>query len=147
MKGLTTAIGAGALLLAIAACGQTQTQPGGLTQTQAGNGIAPAGQGGSLRDVPAAQVDATRLPAGDPKRVQLDDNGTVLTVQGVEGACSHVSAELASQEAGEVHVVLVDQLDPPRDCPMWARTVQLTVQLDKPLADRKVVLEERTVQS
>jgi hypothetical protein len=146
MKGLTTVVGAGALLLAIGACGQTRTttQPGSADS----NGIAATGQGGSLRDVPAAQLDTTKLPAGYPARVQLDDNGAVLTVQGQEGGCEHSSAELAAQDAGEVHVLLVrDLTDANRVCTRELRLTQLTVQLDKPLADRRVVLEERTVRS
>jgi len=149
MKGLTTVVGAGALVLAIGACGQTSTQ----TTTQPGsaptgaNGIAAGGQG-SLRDVPAGQLDTTRLPAGYPARVQLDDNGAVLTVQGQEGGCEHSSAELTAQDPGEVHVVLVrDLTDTNRVCTRELRLTQLTVQLDKPLAERKVVLEERTVRS
>jgi hypothetical protein len=144
MKGLTTVVGAGALVLAIGACGQTQTT----TQSGSSNGIAAAGQGGSLRDVPAGQLDATKLPAGYPARVQLDDNGAVLTVQGQEGGCEHSSAQLAAQDAGEVHVLLIrDLTDTNRVCTRELRLTQLTVQLDKPLADRRVVLEERTVRS
>ncbi|MFC0545419.1 hypothetical protein [Kutzneria chonburiensis] len=148
MKGLTTVVGAGALVLAIGACGQTSTR----TTTQPGsepgaNGIAASGQG-SLRDVPAAQVDTSRLPAGYPARVQLDDNGAVLTVQGQEGGCEHSRAQLTAQDPGEVHVVLVrDLTDTNRVCTKELRLTQLTVQLDKPLAERKVVLEERTVRS
>ncbi|MFI9381579.1 hypothetical protein [Kutzneria sp. NPDC052558] len=145
MKGLTKAIGAGALLMALGACGQTQTttQPDSPT-----NGIAPAGSGGSLRDVPAAQIDASRLPAGYPARVQLDDNGAVLTVQGEEGGCERSSAELTAQDATSVHVLLTRNLaDTNRVCTKELRLTQLPVQLDKPLADRKVVLEQRTVRS
>jgi hypothetical protein len=146
MKGLTTVVGAGALVLAIGACGQTQTttQPGSADT----NGIAATGQGGSLRDVPAGQLDATKLPAGYPARVQLDDNGAVLTVQAQEGGCEHSSAELAAQATDAVHVLLIrDLTDPARVCTKELRLTQLTVRLDKPLADRKVVLEERTVRS
>ncbi len=145
MKGLTTVVGAGALVLAIGACGQTQTttQPG-----SSGNGIAPAGQGGSLRDVPAAQIDSSHLRAGYPVRVQLDDNGAVLTVQGEEGGCERASALLSSQDAASVHVLLTRNLvDSNRVCTKELRLKQLTVQLDKPLDDREVVLEQRTVRS
>jgi hypothetical protein len=148
MKGLTTAVGVGALLMALGACGQASTrttpQPG---SAPGANGIAAGGQG-SLRDVPAGQVDTTRLPAGYPARVQLDDNGAVLTVQGQEGGCEHSSAQLTAQDPGEVHVVLVrDLADTNRVCTKELRLTQRTVQLDKPLAERKVVLEERTVRS
>ena len=159
MKGLTTVVGAGALVLAIGACGQTQTttQPGsaigsgatGSGATGSGaNGIASAGQGGSLRDVPAAQVDSSRLPAGYPAHVQLDDNGAVLTVQGEEGGCERSGAEATAQDETSVHVLLTRNLvDTNRACTKDLRLTQLTVQLDKPLADRKVVLEQRTVRS
>ncbi|GAA3432007.1 hypothetical protein [Kutzneria kofuensis] len=145
MKGLTTVVGAGALVLAISACGQTQTTT---TPSGSANGIAPAGQGGSLRDVPAEQVDVSKLPAGYPARVQLDDNGAVLAVQGQEGGCEHSSAELSAQDAASVHVLLTRNLvESDRVCSKELRLTQLTVQLDKPLADRKVVLEQRTVRS
>lgn len=144
MKALTTVVGAGALVLALAACGQTQTT----TQPGSANGIAPAGQGGSLRDVPSTQVDMSKLPQGYPARVQLDDNGATLAVQGQEGGCEHSSAELAAQDADAVHVLLIRNLaDANRVCTKELRLTQLTVQLDKPLADRKVVLEQRTVRS
>lgn len=144
MKGLTTVVGAGALVLAISACGQTQTT----TLPGSANGIAPAGQGGSLRDVPAAQVDATKLPADYPARVQLDDNGAALVVQGEEGGCERSGAEVSAQDATSVHVLLTRNLaDTNRVCTKDLRLTQLTVQLDKPLADRKVVLEQRTVRS
>jgi hypothetical protein len=143
MKGLPTVVAAGALVLAISACGQTQTTlPGG------SNGIAPAGQGGSLRDVPTAQVDSSKLPAGYPTRVQLDDNGAVLTVQGEEGGCEHTGAEATAQDATSVHVLITRALSGTNQvCTKELRLVRLTVQLDKPLADRKVVLEQRTVRS
>lgn len=154
MKGLTTAVGAGALVLAIGACGQTQTttQPGSVIGSGAtgsgANGIAAAGQGGSLRDVPAAQVDSSRLPAGYPAHVQLDDNGAVLTVQGAEGGCERSGAEATAQDETSVHVLLTRNLvDTNRACTKDLRLTRLTVQLDKPLADRKVVLEQRTVRS
>jgi len=148
MKGLTTVVGAGALVLAISACGQTQTTTLPGSANTGANGIAATGQGGSLRDVPAGQVDASRLPAGYPARVQLDDNGAVLTVQGEEGGCERSSAELSSQDAASVHVLLTRNLaDTNRVCTKELRLTQHTVQLDKPLADRKVVLEQRTVRS
>ena len=144
MKGLTTVVGAGALVLAMSACGQTQTT----THPGSANGIAPAGQGGSQRDVPAAQIDSSHLPAGYPVRVQLDDNGAVLTVQGEEGGCERSSAMLSAQDAGTVHVLLTRNLaDTNRVCTKELRLTQLPVRLDKPLADRKVVLEQRTVRS
>jgi hypothetical protein len=143
MKGLTTAVGAGALVLAMGACGQTHTTLPGSTE-----GIAPAGQGGSLRDVPAAQVDASGLPAGYPTHVQLDDNGATLAVQSEEGGCEHSSAEVTGQDATSVHVLLTRTLaDSNRICTKELRLKQLTVQLDQPLADRKVVLAQRTVRS
>jgi hypothetical protein len=47
-----------------------------------------------------------------------------------------------------VHVLLIrDLTDTNRVCTRELRLTQLTVQLDKPLADRKVVLEQRTVRS
>ncbi|MFC0431495.1 hypothetical protein [Kutzneria buriramensis] len=146
MKGLTTVVGVGALVLALSACGQTQTTT--LPGSAPTNGIAPAGQGGSLRDVPAAQVDTSKLPQGYPARVQLDDNGAVLTVQGEEGGCEHTSAQPTAQDATAVHVLITRALaGADQVCTKELRLTQLTVQLDKPLADRKVVLEQRTVRS
>jgi hypothetical protein len=137
MKRLATAVGAGALVLALGACGQTHTQISAA-------GIAP----GNNRDVPATQVDASRLPAGYPVRVQQDDTGSVLTVQGEEGGCEKASAELAAQDGSAVHVVLVRTLAPTNQvCSKDLRFKQLTVRLDNPLADRQVVLEQRTVRS
>jgi hypothetical protein len=145
MTGLRTVVGAGALVLAVSACGQTHTQT---TLPGSANGIAPADKGGSLRDVPAAQVDPSRLPAGYPARVQLDDNGATLVVEGEEGGCERSGAEVTAQNATSVHVLLTRNLaGTDHVCTKELRLTPLTVRLDKPLADRKVVLEQRTVRS
>ena len=137
MKRLTTAVGAGALVLALGACGQTQT-------TSPGTGVLPV----ASRDVPATQVDSSRLPSGYPAKVQQDDTGSMLTVQGEEGGCEKASAQLTAQDNSAVHVVLVRTLAPTTQvCTKELRLKPLTVRLDNPLADRKVVLEQRTVRS
>ncbi|AHI00225.1 hypothetical protein GCM10010174_83320 [Kutzneria viridogrisea] len=138
----------GALLFLVGACGQPSqpTVPDNkpASNGQPANGILP----GADRAVPENRVDGTRLPKGYPRQAWTDENGGTLTVQAQEGGCEHAKIDLAEQSATAVRVVLIrDLTDTNRVCTKDLRLPKLSVQLDKPLADRTVVLEQQTIRS
>lgn len=147
MRRLHAAVGAGALLLALAACAQQPTN-------EVGFGGQPPAPPGPVQPKPEQErapvaetaVDVSALPKGYPKKVWTQDDGTVIVATGQEGGCSKVHAELAEQTADHVKVVLVEETpEPPGICTMDLRYPPVAVQLDAPLDARKVVLEQRDV--
>jgi hypothetical protein len=140
-------VGAGVLLLALAACAQ---QP----PNEVGFGGQPPVPPGPVQPKPEQErvqvaetaVDASLLPKGYPRKVWTQDGGTVVVANGQEGGCSKVHAELAEQTADHVKVLFVEETpEPPGICTMDLRYPPLAVRLDAPLDARKVVLEERDV--
>ena len=138
---LITAAGAGALLLATAACGQQQPD--------VGFGGQPPQQSGPAEPKPAQErspvPESQRAPgAGD---VWTQDGGTALGVIGQEGGCSRVHAEVADQNANQVTLALVEETPTPaRMCTMDLRYPPVAVQLAEPLGERTVAVEHRDVQ-
>lgn len=147
MRRLTTAVGAGTLLLALAACGQQSTDDvgfGGQPPVPPGP-VAPKPE---AQRTPVAQdaIDAAALPKSYPKRVWTQDNGNAVVVTGQEGGCSKVHAELAEQTADHIKIKLVEATpDPPGICTMDLRYPPLGLRLSEPLNNRKVVLEHTDV--
>ncbi|WP_440900164.1 hypothetical protein [Actinosynnema sp.] len=93
-----------------------------------------------------AKVDAAALPETYDKQVQVGPDGRALLVNGLAGGCKNASAEVAAQSAEQVLVTLVTTYYPPRGggaCTDDLRPVPLTVTLDAPLGERRVVLESR----
>ncbi|WP_285502080.1 hypothetical protein [Actinokineospora sp. NBRC 105648] len=118
------------------------TQPSGEPERQPArtppDGAAP---------VPAAQVDATGLVQDYPTMAWTDDGGKTVGVQGQEGGCGKASAEVTEQSDTQVVITLVETQPPkPAQCTMDIRYPKLTVELAKPLGERKIVLksEQRT---
>lgn len=86
------------------------------------------------------QLDASGLPKGHPKKVLVD--GAKLTITAQESGCEKASAELGAQTGSKVVVTLVRTT--PEDaqmCTMDVRFPPLTVELDKPIGDRTLVLK------
>jgi hypothetical protein len=159
MRSLGTALGAGALLVALVGC----SSQGGIERSDAGGGPVlttesptspteptstepefdtPVPPGG--KQVPKDKVDASLMPEGTPSVVWTEADGHVLGATGVEGGCSKASLELVKQDAQQVHVELVETT--PSDtqaCTMDIRYPPLSLKLDTPLGDRKVVLTHR----
>ncbi len=150
MRPLHTTVGAGALLLALSACAGQQGDVGF-------GGQPPVPQEPPAPVQPKPQQERTPVPAnlikaaipgqsGTP-RVWTQDGGNVVVTTGQEGGCSKVHAEVADQNAQQVKVVLVNETpEPPGICTMDLRHPPVAVQLDQPLDQRTVVLEERDVQ-
>ncbi|WP_092786837.1 hypothetical protein [Actinokineospora terrae] len=99
-------------------------------------------------EVPAAQIDATGVAQDYPTMVWTEDGGTDVGVVAQEGGCGKASAEVTEQTATQVVITLVETQPPkPAQCTMDLRFPKLSVHLDSPLADRKVVLKsEQRVQ-
>ncbi|WP_147459934.1 hypothetical protein [Actinokineospora cianjurensis] len=93
-------------------------------------------------EVPAAQIDATGVAQDYPTMVWTEDGGTDVGVVAQEGGCGKASAEVTEQTATQVVITLVETQPPkPAQCTMDLRFPKLSVHLDSPLADRKVVLK------
>ncbi|RKT82374.1 hypothetical protein SAMN05421805_11658 [Saccharopolyspora antimicrobica] len=140
-------MGAGALLLALAACAQQPTDDVGFGgQPPAPPGPVQPKPENERTPVAESSLDATALPEGYPAKVWTQENGTALVATGQEGGCSKVHAELAEQTAEQVKLVLVEETpEPPGICTMDLRYPPVAVRLDAPLDARKVVLEQRDV--
>lgn len=153
MRRLYTAVGAGALLLTAAACGDKQPDVGFGGQPPAPPPSEQAAPAEPVKPkpveqrqgVPANAVEA-RLPQGYPTQVWTQNGGTVVVATGQEGGCSNVHAEVAKQNARQVTVVFVEEVPKqPQMCTMDIRYPPVTAQLDAPLGERTVVLQQRDV--
>lgn len=114
---------------------QPDQKPGADGQDRPNVGQPPKG----AEPVPDKQVEAKNLPQGHPTKVLV--KGTTLAVTAQESGCDKATAELGKQTASQVEVtVVITQPKQPRMCTMDIRYPVLTVELDKPLADRTVVL-------
>ena len=149
MRRLHTTVGAGVLLLAIAACAEQQPSVG-----YGGPPPAPPAPPGPVTvkpveqrvAVPESAVDSSKLPGSYPKKVWTQDGGNVVVATGEEGGCSKVHAETAEQTAEQVKVVFVEETpEPPGICTMDLRYPPVTAKLDSPLGQRKIVLDKREV--
>jgi hypothetical protein len=147
MRRLHTAVGAGVLLLALAACAEQKPDVGF-------GGQPPAPPPGPVVPkpveervpVPESALDFSKLPKGYPHKVWTQDGGTVVVATGKEGGCSKVHAEASDQNAQQVTIVLVDQTpEPPGICTMDLRYPPVAVRLSAPLDQRKLVLEQRDI--
>lgn len=150
MTRLTTAVGAGVLLLLGSACGSSQgtnAQPAPATSaTQAPAGTPDRQPVRTPPDgttaVPATQVDYSRLPKGFPRLVWIAGDGKTLGAVAQEGGCGRASAEVSDEGADKVILTLVEtQPAKPRPCTMDLRYPKVTTQLELPLGNRTVVVQ------
>ncbi|MGH3520550.1 MAG: hypothetical protein ACRDQ7_24905 [Haloechinothrix sp.] len=97
--------------------------------------------------VPQEQIDGSALPQGYPREAATRGNGRTVVITAQEAGCGKASAKLVEQTRTGVVVLLVHTV-PSGDvmCTMDIRYPQVTIDLDEPLADRRLVLEpeERT---
>lgn len=142
MNRIGTVLGAGALLVALAACGTSDRN----TETPPTSSTAPVGQPGltppaDAVPVEGAKLDAAALPEGFPAKVWTESKGNTIGATGQEGGCGKASAEVAEQSAEKVVLVLVETTPANAGmCTMDIRFPTVTAELDQPLGDRKVVL-------
>lgn len=149
MRRLHTAVGAGVLLLAVTACAGQQPDVGFGGQPEvppaAPGPVAPKPESERVPVPETAIQDATK-PGGKAPKVWTQDGGSAVVAIGQEGGCSKVHAEVAEQNAQQVKLVLVEETpDPPGMCTMDLRYPPVAAQLDEPLNQRTVVVEERDV--
>lgn len=141
MRRLHTTVGAGVMLVALAACA------GG--QDDVGFGGKPPAPPGPVEPKPEAQrtpVPPKQLPPDSVGEVWTQDGGTVVVAEGQEGGCSKVHAEAAQQDQKQVKIVLVnEEPEPAGACTMDIRYKDVGVRLDAPLDQRNIVIEERDV--
>lgn len=112
---------------------------------------------GSGPVVPVSQVDASAAPQTFGGTVRTDLTGTELQIEGASGGCSSLTAELTSQTADAVTVLLTDTGNPtPPPLPAnlgcsaaeatvgsaVEATVGLSVTLAQPLGHRTVILTQ-----
>ncbi|WP_208115917.1 hypothetical protein [Labedaea rhizosphaerae] len=145
------AVGAGVLLVLGSACGSSQgtnAQPApqapATTQAPAGTPdrqparTPPDG----AKQLPAKQVDYSKLPKGFPHMVWLDGDGKTIGAVAQEGGCGRASAEVSDEGADKVILTLVEtQPAKPRPCTMDLRYPKVTTQLELPLGNRTVVVQ------
>lgn len=150
MRRLGTLVGAGVLLLLVSACAnpqesqeQTNDTPSATATSETTPDRQPARtppDGGA--PVPDGQIDATALPQGYPTLVWTQDDGRAVGVVAQEGGCGRASVEVPQQTDGQVVITMVEtQPAKPQACTMDLRYPKITVELDAPLGDRKVVLQ------
>ncbi|XVS66235.1 hypothetical protein ACQPYE_09295 [Actinosynnema sp. CA-299493] len=155
MRSLGTAIGAGVLLVVLAACATstpvgpgaggptltTSAQPtsSSVEEPEFDSPVPPNG-----KEVPKDQLDAAAIPEGTPTTTWTEGDGSVLGVIAQEAGCGKATVEIAEQNAQVVKLVLVETtpLDQPV-CTMDIRYPPLTAKLDAPLGGRTVVLSTR----
>jgi hypothetical protein len=145
---VVAAVGAGAVVL-LGACGGNQ--PAGSpppatdptltivppSEPTAGPGVPPA----DSIAIPGNQLDFTALPEGYPRQAWTVGDGRILPVQAQEGGCGKASAEVSEQSDAKVLITLVEtQPAQPQACTMDIRYPIVSVTLDKPLANRTLVL-------
>ncbi|SDH76753.1 hypothetical protein SAMN05192558_10349 [Actinokineospora alba] len=142
MNRIGTVLGAGALFVALAACGTSDRSP----EIQPAPSTAPVGQPGrtppaDAKPVAGPQLDGSALPAEFPTKVWTESGGKTLGATAQEGGCGKASAEVAEQSAAKVVLVLVETTPANAEiCTMDIRFPTVTAELDQPLGERKVVL-------
>jgi hypothetical protein len=141
--------GIAALALLIVGCGG---QSAGSAQT--GPTVATAPTGTSAPDLPnvhlpvgavpvaGARVDARALPAGYPRLVWTEGNGSVVGFFAEQGACTTVSASVTGQTDQAVTVrLLLTEPASTKPCPQYLVNKEMTVNLDRPLGSRTVIMQ------
>lgn len=96
----------------------------------------PAG----AKPVASKQIKAEGLPKGHPKKVLT--KGSTLAVTAQESGCEKATAKVGEQSASQVEVTLVvTQPKEAKMCTMDIRFPSISVELDKPIGERTVVLK------
>jgi hypothetical protein len=99
----------------------------------------------NVTPVPKEKVDSTSLSDTFRTEAYVFNDGRDVEVFGVGGGCKEARAEVTAQSAEVVQVTLVTITKQPagKVCTQEIRQVPLTVRLDAPLGDRRLVLESR----
>lgn len=99
----------------------------------------------NVTPVPKEKVDTTSLSDTFREEAYVFGDGRDVEVFGVGGGCKEARAEVTGQSADVVQITLVTitKQPPGTVCTQEVRQVPLTVRLDAPLGDRRLVLESR----
>ncbi|ANZ34944.1 hypothetical protein BBK82_01495 [Lentzea guizhouensis] len=99
----------------------------------------------NVTPVPKEKVDSTSLSDTFRTEAYVFNDGRDIEVFGLGGGCKEARAEVTAQSAEVVQVTLVTitKQPPGTICTQEVRQVPLTVRLDAPLGDRRLVLESR----
>ena len=99
----------------------------------------------NVTPVPKDKVDTTTLSDTYRDEAYVFGDGRDVEVFGVGGGCKEARAEVTGQSAEVVQITLVTITKQPPGtlCTQEIRQVPLTVRLDAPLGDRRLVLESR----
>ncbi|HEY2694855.1 MAG TPA: hypothetical protein VGJ45_05260 [Pseudonocardiaceae bacterium] len=149
MRRLGPVVGIAVLALLVADCGGHST---GSAQNQPAVAIAPTST--TAPDLPnvhlpagavpvaGAKVDARALPAGYPRLVWTEGNGGVVGFFAEQGACTTASASVIGETDLAVTVRLViTQPASTKPCPQYLLNKEMTVNLDRPLGSRTVIMQ------
>ncbi|GLY55091.1 hypothetical protein [Lentzea sp. NBRC 102530] len=99
----------------------------------------------NVTPVAKEKVDTTSLSDTYRDEAYVFGDGRDVEVFGVGGGCKEARAEITGQSADVVQITLVTITKQPAGtvCTQEVRQVPLTVRLDAPLGDRRLVLEAR----
>lgn len=99
----------------------------------------------NVTPVPKEKVISTSLSDLYRSEAYVFGDGRDIEVFGVGGGCKEARAEVTAQSAELVQITLVTitKQPPGTVCTQEIRQVPLTVRLDAPLGDRRLVLESR----
>lgn len=99
----------------------------------------------NVTPVPKERVDTTSLSDTYRDEAYVFGDGRDIEVFGVGGGCKEARAEVSGQSADLVQITLVTitKQPPGTMCTQEIRQVPLTVRLDAPLGDRRLVIEAR----
>ncbi|USX48136.1 hypothetical protein [Lentzea sp. HUAS12] len=99
----------------------------------------------NVTPVAKEKVDTTSLSDTYRDEAYVFGDGRDVEVFGVGGGCKEARAEITGQSADVVQITLVTitKQPPGTMCTQEVRQVPLTVRLDAPLGDRRLVLESR----
>ena len=136
--------------------GAPTTSASGSTGSSGANPTAPAQPPVSISEekpvvppnvtpIPKEKVDTTTLSDTYRDEAYVFGDGRDVEVFGVGGGCKEARAEVTGQSAEVVQITLVTITKQPPGtlCTQEIRQVPLTVRLDAPLGDRRLVLESR----
>jgi hypothetical protein len=140
-------VGIAVLALLVVGCGgqSAQNQPAVETapaSTMTGPDLPSVHLPAGAVPVAGAKVDARALPAGYPRLVWTEGNGSVVGFFAEQGVCTTVSASVLGQTDQAVTVrLLITRPASTKPCPEYLLNKEMTVNLDRPLGSRAVIMQ------
>lgn len=158
---VVSTVGAGVLLLSVAACagsqesagfgGQPATSSAAASPSASASGAPTNSNVGPFAKPPAGgtaipqnRITVANMPAGQPTLAWTTGDGRTVGFYGREGGCTKVHGEVAEQGPNGVKIIMVEQVPAKQKiCTMDLRYPPITVQLTAPLGDRPLSLDHR----